>query len=111
MKKLHNDRGETLVEVLASILVAALSVTLLFGCIMTSSDIDVRAKGQDEEHYVALSNADAQPSPSAIGNVIIERVEPAPESDVTPAMPSIAIYGGEGMYSYKEYTPKPAGEP
>ena len=31
MKKLHNSRGETLVEVLASILIASLSVALLFG--------------------------------------------------------------------------------
>ena len=31
MKKLHCDRGETLIEVLASILIAALSVTLQIG--------------------------------------------------------------------------------
>ena len=33
-KKLRDNRGETLVEVLASILIAALSVALLFSSIM-----------------------------------------------------------------------------
>ena len=99
MKKLRNNRGESLVEVLASILVGTLSVTLLFGCIMTSSKLDTDARELDKEHYEALSDADAQAAESVgVGTVTIK-------NDDKEAAPSIAIYGGEGMFSYKAYTP------
>lgn len=101
MKKLRNNRGETLIEVLASVLVAALSVALLFGCVMAASTIDGDAQKRDEAHYNALSAADAYTTaPDATpvpGNVTITR-EGVP--NVTPAI-AIEIYGGEGMYSYK----------
>lgn len=118
MKKLRNDRGETLVEVLFSVLIATLSVTLLFSCVVASSKLDRGAEGMDEQHYNALSEADAQPTPSAgasplpSANVTIARVpassEPGvpPEPDASPeptpsAELSVTIYGGEGMYSYR----------
>ena len=44
MKKLHNSQGETLVEVLSSILIASLSVALLFGCVMASAGMDREAQ-------------------------------------------------------------------
>ena len=106
MKKLQNDRGETLIEVLASILIAALSVTLLFGSIIASSRIDEAAKAVDEEHYAGLAAADAQ-APSGLhtdGTVTIKRTDSSPEVTVSPA-PSIKIYGGEGMFSYRRAEP------
>ena len=104
MKKLRNNRGETLIEMLVSILIAALSVTLLFGCIMASSNIDKAARSLDEKHYNALSEAEARPTPPAspvpTGNVTITLVSPS--ADPQPnAAPPIEIYGGEGMFSYK----------
>lgn len=113
---LHNSRGETLIEVLASILIAALSVALLFTCVMASSTIDNSAQKADIEHYNALSEADAQITPKPdpedetapdsvrTGTVTVKRIDP--DSDPTPIPPDsedmpIVIYGDVGLFSYK----------
>ena len=105
---LHNEKGETLIEVLASILIAALSVALLFTCVMASSEMGKTAQKNDEAHYDALTEADAQvtPDPSdpvstvPVGTVMITRTDSSPEVTASP-VPSIEIYGDEGMFSYK----------
>lgn len=97
MKKLRDDRGETLVEVLAAILVASLSVALLFSCVMASSDLDVKAKSVDEDYYQALSAADGQEGASSSGQVTISSKD---KENVSKDM-TIDIYGGEGLYSYR----------
>lgn len=108
MKKIHNDRGETLVEVLASIVIGSLSIALMFGCIMVSANMDKDAKALDIKHYAGLTAADARleteddDSDAAVykptfGNVTISR------EDLTEDLSmdlSIKIYGGEGMASY-----------
>lgn len=107
MKTLRNDRGETLIEVLASILIAALSVALLFTCVMASSRMEQSAQKKDAEHYSAFTAADTQDT-SALsdGTVTVSRINPADKDDSTPApmetaTPPIGFYGGVGMYSYK----------
>ena len=110
MRKLHNNRGETLVEVLASILVASLSVALMFGCIIVSSNIDVRTKDVDESHYLGLTAADAKAMPSVdIESVTITRTDPSPSPGAGETSVPVAIYGGEGMYSYKATAAPVAG--
>lgn len=102
MKKLYNDRGETLIEVLAAILIASLSVALMFGCVMASTTMDDNAKALDQQHYADLTAADAQsaaPDPGAApapvpGTVTIQRED-------VKATPGITIYGEGGMYSYR----------
>lgn len=99
VKKLRSDRGESLIEVLASILIAALSVALLFSSVITSSKID-KGKETDEKHYQALTAAATYTTPVTTGTVEITR------TDVSPAVtassgPTVEIYGGEGVYSYK----------
>lgn len=96
MKKLHNSRGETLVEVLASILIASLSVALLFGCVMASSNMDRDAKKLDGEHYTALTAAEVQSGTGTSGKVKIQNPNNSAEKDL-----DIKIYGGAGLYSYK----------
>lgn len=112
MNKLYNERGETLIEVLASIVIGTLSLALMFGCIMAATDMDKTAKVKDGEHYLALTAADAQeaapapyPEPTP-GIVIIKSVNPEdivnPEETPEPDgvdLP-IMIYGGEGVRSY-----------
>ena len=117
MKKLvHNDRGETLIEVLASILIAVLSVTFLFSCVITSSQMDTDAETLDESHYPGLTAADAQsPGPVDSAIVAIGRVDSSPDSgypNVTPVpaeatAATVDIYGSaEGwMYSYRGKRP------
>ena len=106
MKKLKNDRGETLVEVLASVLISALSVTLLFSAVMVSSRIDVNAKAADSGYYANFTNAEIQ-SGTAINTVTVEVKRIDPDTDavlksVDPdKAPSINIYGDNGVYSYK----------
>lgn len=97
MKKLHNSRGETLVEVLASILIAALSVTLLFGCVMASSSMDRDAQERDREHYAALTAAEAQSGTGISGTVKLQNIENSGEGSL-----SVEIFGDAGLYSYKK---------
>ena len=98
--KLHDNRGETLVEVLASIVVAALSVTLLFSCVMTSSSVDNTTKGVDEEHYEALTGAESKESQFIIVDTGTVTIKNEAGEEATFA---VDIYGGEGgVYSYKK---------
>lgn len=107
-KLIHNDRGETLIEVLASVLIATLSVTLLFGCVTTASKLDTDAKALDGGYYAGLTEADVQvkstkpeATPVPTGTVTIERVEG--NTVKASAAPTIEIYGDAdvGVYSYK----------
>lgn len=115
MKKLNNHRGETLVEVLAAILVASLSVALLFSCVMASSNLDVKAKSVDEDYYQALSAADGQKNPSSFEKITITRklapgellgadalgVDETLNNGQVIKTLNVDIYGGEGLYSYR----------
>lgn len=96
MKKLRDSRGETLVEVLASILIASLSVALLFGCVMASTNMDRDAQKLDKEHYEALTAAEAQSGTGTSGTVKIQNPNNSMEGSL-----SIEIYGDTGLYSYK----------
>ena len=100
IKKLRNDRGETLVEVLASILIAALSVGLLFGCVMASSRMDSQARELDAEHYAALTAAELRLGTGVSGTVRIRNSDNGMEKSL-----SVKIYGGPGLYSYKRADP------
>ncbi len=59
-EKLRDARGETLVEVLASVVVCTLSVMLLLGAVSASANIDLRAQEADRAYYAALSKAERQ---------------------------------------------------
>lgn len=116
MKKLHGSRGETLIEVLASILIASLSVALMFGCVMVSTRMDERARDVDIQHYDGLSAADAQPAPAAGTALPPERVTISriadPDNDDTPLASQsvdVELYGTKAgdmfSYSYKRERP------
>ena len=59
-EKLKNSQGETLVEVLASVLVCSLSIMLLAGAVSASTSIDLQAQAADAEYYEVLSRAERQ---------------------------------------------------
>lgn len=101
--KLRNNKGETLVEVLASIIVASLSVALLFSCIMGSTSMDKSAREADEPYYKSLSAAELRQGTSGETSVAITKTRPAgPEDLAAPeAKEDITIYGEDGVYSYK----------
>lgn len=100
-RKLRDSRGETLVEVMASVVIASLSVALLFGAVAVSARIDRSAQRMDGEYYGALSAAEAQESPmpgEPGGTVAVTYREGGVEKALPPL--AVAFYGGEGAVSY-----------
>ncbi len=61
--KLNSCRGESLVEVLASILIATLSVGLLLGGIAVSANLERHADQADENFYQTLNAAEERQDP------------------------------------------------
>lgn len=108
LKKLKSSSGETLVELLASILIAVLSVSILFGGIMVSVRINEEADRADQEYYKGLSAAEEQKvlilpdGTEGTGEISVNIT-----TDFTTVSVEVGIYGGYGLYSYKR--PEEAG--
>lgn len=110
MRGKHRDeKGETLVEVVASILIMTLSVLLLFSAGMASVRINKGAKDLDKEFYSAWNAAEGQ-STAALDTIVPagSKVTVAQTSAgaTPPAEVDVTFYGGEGALSYK-YLPSP----
>lgn len=96
--KLYDSSGETLVEVLASIVIAVLSVSLLYGGIMSSVHINENAQNADEVHYEVLSAAEQRSVPLELSLPMKVRVENVGNACVHDL--EVSLYGGDGIYSY-----------
>ena len=103
-KKLNSTRGETLIETLAAILVAALSVALLVGAVTVSGQINRQAQVSDEDFYEQLTAAEAQTSPDDAAFQVTIR-----EEGKTDAHIGARLYGGDDLYAYSRAS-SPAGE-
>ena len=124
-EKLRNSRGETLVEVLVSVLVCALSITLLAGAVTASANIDLRAQAADTEYYTALSKAERQSRTPAGGSSEADTYNSLPgETQVSvtsggggsveiepDATSKLYFYGTERLLSYAIDKPEPAPDP
>lgn len=88
-EKLRTSRGETLVEVLASVLVCSLSIMLLLGAVTASTDIDLQAQNADGEYYAALTKAERQSK---------VKLPPDDESDISPDAvgAKVTVVNGDG---------------
>lgn len=93
--KLHSDQGETLVETLASILIATLSVSLLFGAVTASARMSRTARGEDRTYYEALSRAERRETAADIVQLKVKN-----SSTGGVEVLDVAVYGGGEMYSY-----------
>ena len=109
--KWRDERGETLIEVVASVLIMTLAVVLLFGAVMTSVRINKRAKESDEKFYTALNAAErqsAEVTDTAIvptgSKVKVEQKDTAGNTVGSSGEAAVKFYGGEGVLSYK-YSP------
>ena len=93
--KLNNNKGETLVEVIVSILICVVSICLLMSGVAVSAKINQNVDIIDENFYKILSLAETKqvPLPITPANALIK------ENFITTEVP-INLYGGEGMYSY-----------
>lgn len=92
-RRLASDRGETLVEVLAAVLVASLSVALLMGGVNASVALGRQADRSDTEFYEVLTQAEARTGPGATGGVKVA------QGGTEVSIP-VLLYGDEGLYAY-----------
>ena len=102
-EKWRDERGETLVEVTASILIMTLAVLMLFSAVMVSVRINRSARELDEAFYSVLNRAERQEASdvAAVGpaasRVTVQQVSPVPG---VPRDVTVKFYGGEGALSY-----------
>ncbi|MDR3767604.1 MAG: hypothetical protein Q3Y08_11335 [Butyricicoccus sp.] len=96
--KLASNRGETLVETLAAILVATLSVALLIGSVTASFQLGRQADQSDAYFYQTLTAAENRENPTTDG------VSSSPTVRVTEGGTTVTldvqVYGDEGLYAY-----------
>lgn len=108
--KWNDNRGETLVEVLASVLICSLSVALLFSMVMASGNMDKSAKEADKIFNESLSAAEERTAvtdetgavvpPPVSGAEVTVRNTADPDEDFYKAKPPVTFYGGRGAVSY-----------
>jgi competence protein ComGC len=102
-KKLKDSRGETLVEMLASILIGTLAVSMLVSAIMVSVRINKQAQASDASFYEGLTAAELQETPigedATLKKYNIEIT--SDEQNAENIKISVNLYGSNGIYSYK----------
>lgn len=105
-EKILNSRGETLVETLAAILIAVLSVTLLVGSVTASSNLARQADQSDKSFFTTLTEAENREAPLTIsdGNPQVTITEGAKTATIP-----VQVYGGEDLYSYARQAATPEG--
>ena len=100
MKKLSSKRGETLVEMLVSIALLVLAMSILSAMLAAAYNSDVAARDMDEKLQEDLKAAEDTEDPSASphgGTVTIK-----PDDGSAEVTISVNIYGDkDGLHSYK----------
>lgn len=101
-EKILNSRGETLVETLAAILIAVLSVALLLGSVTASGQLARQADQSDKSFFTTLTEAENREAPLTIsdGNPQVTITEGAKTATIP-----VQVYGGEDLYSYARKDP------
>lgn len=125
-RKWKDARGETLVEVMASILIGALSVVLLFTAVLSSSKMGKTAQTQTVDGRVteawkfnkALKAAEEQTTPASSSEIpgsatvtVAGKIKNPDGTETATAsvtltldthdVPEVIFYGGEDALSYK----------
>ena len=105
-EKILNSRGETLVETLAAILIAVLSVALLLGSVTASGQLARQADQSDKSFFTTLTEAENREAPLTIsdGNPQVTITEGAKTATIP-----VQVYGGEELYSYARQAATPEG--
>lgn len=103
--KLVNNSGESLLELLASVLVGSLTLGFLLTLIAAAARMDKTAEKNDRDYYESLAEAEVQNEAAAVNEegfpkkgevkVILE------ENPGVTAEPEVICFGGHGVYSYK----------
>jgi type II secretory pathway pseudopilin PulG len=93
-RKLRSNGGETLVELLVSILIGTLAITILMTGVAAAGRMERNAHQADERFYEALSAAEGQTSAAQSATVEVR------ESGRLPVTIEVDLYGSDGLYSY-----------
>lgn len=101
-----NSRGETLVETLAAILIAVLSVALLLGSVTASGQLARQADQSDTSLFETLTSAEDREealtaSDGVSGSPTVTITEGVGKTATIP----VQVYGGEDLYSYARKDP------
>lgn len=97
--KLKSQKGETLPELLASILIGSLSIALLVGAIVASVQIDRQAAAADARLYAGVNEAERkEEAPVCTQGVTVK------EGGKPDIIIDADFYGKYGLYSYR-YSP------
>lgn len=115
LKKLRSARGESLVEVLAAVLICTLSVLLLATSAMAAARMNRAARDRDGSYYAALNYAEsrgaAAPDMSvdtaSAPTVTAGTVTVAEKAGSGSASVSVLYYGGSGVWSFAAASPAP----
>lgn len=97
--KLKSQKGETLVELLAAILISALSVALLMSGVAASIQMIRKSDETDDRFYQALSAAENRETPVAEGVDSDAPQVKVQEGEREVPLP-VQVYGTEELYSY-----------
>ena len=104
IKRLRNSRGESLVEVLVSVLVGSLALLLLASLIAVSARITKRTEQNDAPYYAALNAAEGHiifnedgttTAATGISGTVTVSGGTGPETF------SVEYFGGEDIWSYQ----------
>lgn len=98
--KLKDQRGETLTEVLAAVLVSAISVALLFGGVMASASVEDQARKWDTAYYGALSAAEGRETATPPVGTGFKLKVTTNAPGVLSQEVGIRVYGQKGAWSY-----------
>lgn len=102
-----NERGETLIEATASILIGTLSILMLFTGLMTSYQINLAAEKSDVSFYQDLSLAEAQADASGTGTAggsggAVQTGTASVTMGSAQMTFNVNIYGANGLFSYRK---------
>ena len=100
-RKLRSRRGESLVEVLAAVLICALSVLLLASAAVAVGSINHAASDNDEAYYEALNRAEARDTPTGRAELTVSA------AGACSVSVEVSLYGEEGIYSFAAAAPAP----
>lgn len=108
VKKLQNQRGETLVETLVSIVIATLSIAMVASASVVASQIIQTGRAEQNDFSAAVQAAETKNAAVAQAVVTASEVSVGADGAVV-AVPSatsgtvaVQVYGAEDIYSYAE---------
>ena len=107
INKIRSRRGETLVEMLVSITLLVLAMSILAAMLSAAYNSDVSARKMDDKLREELSAVEEGTSPPSSGKVSIYSIKPdgKPDESAPDVQIDVDVYGGAG--ALRIYKPKP----